>query len=95
MQGGHRVGITGNVVMKDEKVININYIYSLNFRIAKQIIGCSNKILKYIIDQEENNIYSTLIESPPGVGVGVLGSQPTNTRAAHANNAKNTFFFIT
>ena len=68
MQGGHRVGITGNVVMKDEKVININYIYSLNFRIAKQIIGCSNKILKYIINQEENNIYSTLIVSPPGVG---------------------------
>lgn len=68
MQGGHRVGITGNVVMKDEKVININYIYSLNFRIAKQIIGCSNKILKYVINQEENNIYSTLIVSPPGVG---------------------------
>jgi hypothetical protein len=47
MQGGHRVGITGNVVMKDDKVININYIYSLNFRIAKQVIGCSNKVLKY------------------------------------------------
>lgn len=68
MQGGHRVGITGNVVMKDDKVININYIYSLNFRIAKQVIGCSNKILKYVINQEENNIYSTLIVSPPGVG---------------------------
>ena len=36
LKGGHRVGITGNVVMEDEKVININYIYSLNFRIAKQ-----------------------------------------------------------
>src|SRR5699024_6877643 len=42
IRGGHRVGITGNVVIKDGQVINISYIYSLNFRIAKQVIGCSN-----------------------------------------------------
>ena len=66
MQGGHRVGITGNVVIKDGKVSNINYISSLNFRIAKQVLGASNKILKYIIDEEENSIYSTLIVSKPG-----------------------------
>lgn len=38
IKGGHRVGITGNSVIENNKVININYIYSLNFRIAKQII---------------------------------------------------------
>lgn len=68
MQGGHRVGITGNAVIKDGKVININYVSSLNFRIAKQVLGASNKIIKYIINEEENTIYSTLIVSPPGVG---------------------------
>ena len=68
MQGGHRVGITGNAVMKDGKVGNINYISSLNFRIAKQVIGSSNKIIKYIVNHEENNVYTTLIVSPPGVG---------------------------
>lgn len=68
MQGGHRVGITGNVVMKDGKIINVNYISGLNFRIAKQIIGCSNKILKYVLNIEEQNVYTTLIASPPGVG---------------------------
>ena len=67
MQGGHRVGITGNAVIKDGKVSNINYISSLNFRIAKQVLGASNKIIKYIINEEENSIYSTLIVSPPGV----------------------------
>ena len=67
MQGGHRVGITGNAVIKDKKIININYVSSLNFRIAKQVIGCSNKILKYVINTEENNIFTTLIVSPPGV----------------------------
>ena len=66
MQGGHRVGITGNAVMKDGKITNINYVSSLNFRIAKQVLGASNKIIKYIINEEENSIYSTLIVSPPG-----------------------------
>lgn len=67
MQGGHRVGITGNAVIKDGKISNINYVSSLNFRIAKQVLGASNKIIKYIINEEENSIYSTLIASPPGV----------------------------
>lgn len=40
IKGGHRIGITGNVVIKDDKVINISYVSSLNFRIAKQIIRC-------------------------------------------------------
>ena len=68
LKGGHRVGISGNVVMENEKVININYIYSLNFRIARQIKGCSNKVLRYIIDIENNTIYNTIIVSPPGAG---------------------------
>lgn len=68
MQGGHRVGITGNCVIKEGKVNNINYISSLNFRIAKQVLGASNKIIKYVIKEEENTIYNTLIVSPPGVG---------------------------
>lgn len=67
MQGGHRVGITGNAVIKDGKVSNINYVSSLNFRISKQVLGASNKIIKYVINEEENSIYSTLIVSPPGV----------------------------
>lgn len=66
LKGGHRVGISGNAVMEDEKVININYIYSLNFRIAKQIIGASNKILDEVFNN--NYIYNTLIVSPPGAG---------------------------
>ena len=68
IKGGHRVGIAGNVVIKDGKVINISYISSLNFRIAKQILGASDKVIKYIINNEVNNIYSTLLVSPPGVG---------------------------
>lgn len=68
IRGGNRVGIVGSAVVDNEKVININYISSLNFRIAKQRIGCSNKIIKDIIDFKNNNIYNTLIVSPPGCG---------------------------
>ena len=68
VKGGHRVGICGNVVIEKQKVINITYISSLNFRIAKQIIGCGNKALKYIVDEDKNNIFNTIIISPPGVG---------------------------
>ena len=67
VKGGHRVGITGNCVIEDNRVSNINYISSLNFRIAKEIKGCSNKLLKFVLDLENNNIYTTLIVSPPGV----------------------------
>lgn len=68
IKGGHRVGISGSGVMENGKIININHIYSLNFRIARQVIGSGNKILKYILDVDRNNIYNTLIVSSPGAG---------------------------
>lgn len=68
VQGGHRIGITGNVVIKENKVTNISYVSSLNIRIAKQIVGCSNKILKYVLDVEHNSVLNTLIVSSPGGG---------------------------
>ena len=68
IKGGNRVGIVGSSVIDNGQVININYISSLNFRIARQKIGCSNSIIKNIIDLENNSIYNTLIISPPGCG---------------------------
>lgn len=68
IKGGHRVGITGSIVFKEGQVINISHIYSLNFRIAKEIIGCSNKILKYILNIKENTVFNSIILSPPGRG---------------------------
>lgn len=67
VKGGHRIGVSGSCIVNNEKVTNINYVSSLNFRIAKEIKGSSNKILKYVLDLENNNIYTTLIVSPPGV----------------------------
>ena len=66
IKGGHRVGITGSCVIEDGKIINVNYISSLNFRIAKEKKDVSNNILEYIINN--NEIVNTLIVSKPGCG---------------------------
>ena len=66
IKGGHRVGITGSCVIDNGKIININYISSLNFRIAREKKDVSNKILKYILN--ENDVNNTLIISKPGCG---------------------------
>ena len=68
IKGGNRVGITGSAVIESDKVINMNYVSSLNFRIARQVKDVSNSILKYVINLEENTIYNTIIASPPGAG---------------------------
>lgn len=68
IKGGNRVGITGSAVMENEKIVNIDYISSLNFRISREKYGCSKEILKYILDIENKTIFNTLIVSPPGGG---------------------------
>ncbi len=68
VKGGHRVGITGTAVTENNNIINLKYVTSLNFRIAREVFNCSNKILGQIINKEENTIYTSLIVSPPGKG---------------------------
>lgn len=66
--GGHRVGVSGSVVVKDGKVTNITNLYSLNIRIAKEVKDCCIPLLQYIIDISRNTVFNTLIVSPPGAG---------------------------
>ena len=68
IKGGHRVGISGSCVVEKGSVININYINSLNFRIARQISNVSESVLKFILNLKEKTIFNTLIVSKPGCG---------------------------
>lgn len=68
IRGGHRIGVTGTAVMENGRVINIKYVTSLNFRIARQVINCSNNILGQVLNIQNNTIFNTLIVSPPGRG---------------------------
>lgn len=68
IKGGNRVGLTGTAVIENGKIININNISSLNFRIAREKKDTSVPLLRYVINIEENMIFNTLIVSPPGGG---------------------------
>ncbi len=68
IKGGHRVGLTGSAVMDNGKIINIKYITSLNFRVAREVENCSYSILNQVVDVKNDTINNTLIVSPPGKG---------------------------
>ena len=68
IRGGHRVGIVGTGIVENGEIVNLKNISSLNFRIAREVKGCANDIVKEIINKENNTIYNTMLISPPGKG---------------------------
>lgn len=66
IQGGHRVGFCGRVVLDGNGIRTIRNISFLNIRIAHQKKGCGEVVLPYLI--EEGRLCHTLIVSPPGCG---------------------------
>ena len=67
LKGGHRVGIVGKVIVEDGQVKNIKHISSLNIRICREIIDCSEKVINHII-KNSTEVNNTLIISPPQCG---------------------------
>jgi stage III sporulation protein AA len=67
LKGGHRVGIVGKVIIEDGQVKNIKHISSLNIRISKEVLNCSEKVLNHII-KNSKEVNNTLIISPPQCG---------------------------
>lgn len=67
MKGGHRVGLSGRVISEGSTVRNIKDIAGLNIRISNQIFGCSGRVIGFII-KNGNDVYNTLIISPPQCG---------------------------
>ncbi len=66
IEGGHRVGVAGKVIMEQEKVKNIQYISSVNIRVSHEVIGCADALLPYITKNKQ--VCHTLIISPPCCG---------------------------
>ncbi|KHF31112.1 hypothetical protein LR68_00060 [Anoxybacillus sp. BCO1] len=50
IQGGHRVGLAGKVIVEDGKVKAIRHITSFNIRMARQQIGMAVPLLPYLYD---------------------------------------------
>ena len=66
IQGGHRIGIAGKVVLDDSGIRTMKYISFLNVRLAHQILGCGDGIMPYLY--KNGQVLHTLIISPPRCG---------------------------
>lgn len=66
LEGGHRVGLVGKVVLENGQIKTLRFISGMNIRIAHEVLGCSEKIMPYIVGRDK--VYHTLIVSPPGCG---------------------------
>ena len=67
VQGGHRVGIGGQVVLDGSgRVMRMKYISSLLIRVSHNVTGIAEKLMGKIY--ECGYLQNTLILSPPGCG---------------------------
>ncbi len=66
IEGGHRVGMAGQVLIEQGKVKNLKQVSSLNIRVSHEIMNCADSVLPYITYNKK--IYHTLIISPPRCG---------------------------
>lgn len=66
VQGGHRVGVTGKVILDGDRIRGMKYISCINVRLAHQIPGCADAVMPYI--RKEKWTAHTLIISPPRCG---------------------------
>ncbi len=65
IQGGHRVGLAGKVILEGGRVKAIRDVSSFNIRIAKEKIGIAQRVIK---DIYKGNWLHTMIVGPPQTG---------------------------
>lgn len=66
IRGGHRVGVSGQVVLEHGDIRSISYISAMNIRIAHDVKGCAQSVFGYL--WKGDRPCHTLIISPPGCG---------------------------
>lgn len=67
VQGGHRIGVAGRTVVKDQDIRLMKSISFINVRVAHQVKGCADPVLRFLYDRE-GHFLNTLIISPPQSG---------------------------
>lgn len=66
IDGGHRVGISGKIILEEGHVRNFQYISSINIRVCHEIRGCADRVFPMVL--ENGQLCNTMIISPPGCG---------------------------
>jgi len=62
---GIRVGLTGNIVTNEDKIVTIKEFQSINIRIPHFVKNCSLPAYEFLVN---DTVYNTLVISPPGCG---------------------------
>lgn len=52
LRGGHRAGFCGTAVYKDEKLVTIKNISSINVRIAREFRGCAENLREIVVKSD-------------------------------------------
>ncbi len=65
--GGHRVGLSGRVVIDGGTVRTMKYLSGVNFRISREVHGAADRVLPWLV-HGSRAAYNTLIISPPRCG---------------------------
>jgi stage III sporulation protein AA len=68
INGGHRIGIAGKIIIEDDMIKGMKHISFINIRLAHQVKGCADTVLPFLVNHQLNGIYHTLIISPPRCG---------------------------
>lgn len=66
IEGGHRVGVSGDVVVGADGKLKMRVVQSLNYRFAREVIGCADGVMSKILSGQD--VKNTLLVSPPMYG---------------------------
>lgn len=67
IEGGHRVGLAGKVVVEQGRVKHLREVTGFNIRIAREVRGVGEALLPIIFESNEI-LHNVLIVSPPQCG---------------------------
>jgi stage III sporulation protein AA len=68
LSGGHRVGLVGRAVLDGDEVRTQTELSSMNYRVARQIIGVADRLMPYVLSADRARVLNILILSGPGLG---------------------------
>lgn len=66
IEGGHRIGFCGNVIVKNDEIITINQLNTISIRVSKNTTLFNKKV--FIDLFTEKNPSNVCVISPPGCG---------------------------
>lgn len=66
VEGGHRIGLSGKVVVEQGQVKHLRDITGFNIRVAREIRGVGELLIPMVVDKDF--VHNVLIVSPPQCG---------------------------